>query len=42
VHDARLVAVMRTHGVTHILTFNVSDFVRYQSMGIVPVHPSSV
>jgi predicted nucleic acid-binding protein len=42
VHDARLVAVMRTHGLTHILTFNVSDFVRYQSMGIVPVHPSSV
>jgi predicted nucleic acid-binding protein len=42
VHDARLVAVMRVHGVTHILTFNVADFTRYQSIGIVPVHPSAV
>src|SRR3989442_13543386 len=42
VHDARLVAVMRAHGVTHILTFNVGDFTRYQGLGIVPVHPSSV
>src|SRR6266496_4209489 len=29
VHDARLVAAMRIHGLTHILTFNVSDFTRY-------------
>lgn len=29
VHDARLVAAMRVHGVTRILTFNVTDFSRY-------------
>ena len=28
VHDAHLVAVMRGHNVTHILTFNVKDFIR--------------
>jgi predicted nucleic acid-binding protein len=28
-HDARLVAAMRLHGVRSILTFNVSDFTRY-------------
>ena len=44
VHDARLVAVMETHQITHILTFNVVDFVRYPSItavnpiGIAPVH----
>ena len=26
VHDARLVAAMTVHGVSHILTFNVADF----------------
>jgi predicted nucleic acid-binding protein len=26
VHDARLVAVMQAHGVTHLLTFNTNDF----------------
>ena len=39
VHDARLVAAMRVHSVTHILTFNVIDFVRYASLGIVAVDP---
>ena len=29
VHDARLAAVMMTHGVAHILTFNTKDFARY-------------
>jgi predicted nucleic acid-binding protein len=28
-HDARLVAAMKVHGITHILTFNVEDFSRY-------------
>ncbi len=28
-HDARLVAAMQRHSVTHILTFNKSDFTRY-------------
>lgn len=27
--DARLVAAMRTHGVTRLLTFNTSDFARF-------------
>lgn len=40
VHDARLVAVMRVHGVEHLLTLNVSDFDRYE--GIRAVHPSQV
>jgi predicted nucleic acid-binding protein len=40
VHDARLVAAMRVHGVGHILTLNVADFGRYG--GITVIHPSSV
>lgn len=28
-HDARLVAAMKVHGLTHLLTFNVADFTRY-------------
>jgi len=42
VHDARLVAAMKAHGVTHILTFNTTDFTRYIPEGIVAVDPSSV
>jgi predicted nucleic acid-binding protein len=37
VHDARLVAVMRVHGITHLLTLNQADFVRYQDITV--VHP---
>jgi predicted nucleic acid-binding protein len=37
VHDARLAAAMRTHGLKYILTFNTDDFRRYD--GIVPLHP---
>jgi predicted nucleic acid-binding protein len=40
VHDARLAATMRVHGVGHILTLNIGDFARYE--GIVVLHPSSV
>jgi predicted nucleic acid-binding protein len=40
VHDARLVAAMRVHGITRILTLNPSDFSRYA--GITAVHPDSV
>lgn len=36
-HDARLVAAMNVHGVTHVLTFNVDDFKRFP--GIVPIRP---
>ena len=28
-HDARLVAAMKRHDLTHILTFNAADFRRY-------------
>ena len=42
VHDARLVAAMMVHSVTHILTFNVTDFVRYAALGIVAVDPLAV
>ena len=40
VHDARLVATMRVHGVRHLLTLNVGDFARYK--GITGVHPGDV
>lgn len=34
-HDARYVAAMKTHGVTHILTFNVGDFARYHGITVI-------
>ncbi len=40
VHDARLAAAMYAHGLTHILTFNTSDFSRFG--GITAIHPNSV
>jgi predicted nucleic acid-binding protein len=40
VHDARLVAVMKAHGITHLLTFNDADFRRYP--GITVVHPQDM
>ena len=44
VHDARLVAVCHVHGVTHLLTFNVSHFVRMAGFGpgVVVVDPATV
>jgi predicted nucleic acid-binding protein len=39
-HDARLVAAMIVHGVTHVLTFNSDDFERYEH--IKTIHPSDV
>ena len=42
VHDARIVATMIVHGVTHILTFTTTDFVRYGTRGIVTVDPTTV
>ena len=35
VHEARLVAVMLTYGVTHILTRNAADFRRYKEITVV-------
>jgi predicted nucleic acid-binding protein len=40
VHDARLVALMLAHGVTHLLSFSTADFRRYP--GIVVVSPQDV
>lgn len=34
-HDARLVAAMTAHGISHILTFNTNDFTRYAGITIV-------
>jgi predicted nucleic acid-binding protein len=44
VHDARLVAVCHAHRVSHLLTFNVSDFIRMAGFGpgLVVVDPASV
>ena len=33
-YDARLVAAMRTHGITRLLTFNGADFVRFPGITI--------
>lgn len=41
VHDARLVAVMIVNKLSHILTFNVDDFRRYNSE-ITIVHPNEI
>ncbi len=41
-HDARYVALMLAHGLTHILTFNGSDFTRYTPEGIVVVDPQTI
>lgn len=40
VHDARLVALMRAHGVTHLLTLNGGDFARYTD--IIPIAPAGL
>ena len=44
VHDARLAAVCHVHGVSHLLTFNVSHFVRMAAFGpgLVVVDPATV
>lgn len=33
-HDARLVAAMLRHGISHLLTFNVKDFARFPMISI--------
>jgi predicted nucleic acid-binding protein len=40
VHDAKLVASMHVHGVTHLLTTNTADFARYA--GVEAEHPQDV
>jgi predicted nucleic acid-binding protein len=39
-HDARLVAVLMVHGLSRLLTFNVSDFARYP--GVTVLEPGQV
>lgn len=39
-HDTRLVAAMKAHGLSHILTFNTDDFKRF--LDITPVSPQTV
>ena len=34
-HDARIVAAMKVHGISHLLTFNVGDFKRFQQITVV-------
>ncbi|MEP7342201.1 MAG: PIN domain-containing protein [Acidobacteriota bacterium] len=34
-HDARIVAAMKVHGITHLLTFNVGDFKRFQQITVI-------
>jgi len=40
VHDARLAANMRVHGVSNFLTLNAADFRRYP--GILPISPADL
>ena len=40
-HDARYVAAMQAHGLTHILSFD-ADFNRYAAEGITVTNPASV
>jgi predicted nucleic acid-binding protein len=44
VHDARLVAVCHTHGITHLLTFNMGHFLQMARAGpgVEVVHPVDV
>jgi hypothetical protein len=39
-HDTRLVAAMKVHDISHLLTFNTKDFQRYQ--GITLTTPQDV
>jgi predicted nucleic acid-binding protein len=40
VHDARLVAVMLAHSISRLVTFNITDFVRYPSITL--IEPNSI
>jgi predicted nucleic acid-binding protein len=41
-HDARLVAAMQRHQLTHLITFNVADFRRYPGIEIIDVQTVAV
>jgi predicted nucleic acid-binding protein len=38
VHDARLVAAMLRHNISHLLTFNAADFARYSEIEVGEPH----
>lgn len=40
VHDAKIAAAMKAHGIENLLTFNIKDFKRYT--GITAVEPKNV
>ncbi len=40
VHDARLVAAMRVHSISYLLTLNRADFLRYPEITV--IHPSEL
>lgn len=42
VHDAKLAAGMKAHGITHLLTLNKRDFLRYASSGVSAVTPDEI
>ena len=42
VYDARIVAAMLAHNLTHILTFNENDFKRYAPYGIIAINPNDI
>ena len=39
-HDTRIVAAMVIHGIENIVTFNVDDFARYESLRV--IHPQQI
>ncbi len=41
VHDTRLITFMLVHNLSHILTFNINNFQRFNSE-IIVVHPDTV
>jgi predicted nucleic acid-binding protein len=40
VHDARLAAIVQAYGLTHILTLNQPDFLRYSN--VQAIHPNQI
>ena len=40
-HDARIVAAMQVHNVSHLLTFNGDDFKRFQGI-IIVIEPNDL
>jgi predicted nucleic acid-binding protein len=41
-HDTRLVAAMNRHGLTHVLTFNSTDFRRYSEIKVLDARPQTL